>query len=90
LLEEYFMKEPTAGQVIKGTGSLRKLRWALSGAGKSGCVGRRRKGVRKVESRRVQTDRNREQAVSADRKRTEHYQRDDKTLMRPRQIKRRC
>ena len=32
------LKNPTAGKVIKGTGSIRKLRWALPDTGKSGGV----------------------------------------------------
>ena len=37
-LETYLLKNPTAGRVIKGTGSIRKLRWALPNIGKSGGV----------------------------------------------------
>ena len=37
-LEEYLLKNPSAGKVIKGTGGLRKLRWALSNTGKRGGI----------------------------------------------------
>ena len=38
LLEMYLSKNPTTGKVIRGTGGLRKLRWAIpdSNKGKSG------------------------------------------------------
>lgn len=32
----YLARHPTAGNVIEGTGGLRKLRWALEGRGKRG------------------------------------------------------
>jgi hypothetical protein len=35
-LENYLLENPHAGNVIKGTGGLRKLRWVLPGTGKSG------------------------------------------------------
>lgn len=35
-LEEYLCINPNLGKIIKGTGGLRKLRWALPGKGKSG------------------------------------------------------
>ena len=34
----YLSMHPTAGVLIKGTGGIRKLRWARSGRGKSGGV----------------------------------------------------
>jgi hypothetical protein len=36
LLLDYLAYNPTAGDLIQGTGGVRKLRWALSGRGKSG------------------------------------------------------
>ncbi len=38
LLEAYIIKNPETGDVIQGTGGLRKLRWALPNTGKSGGV----------------------------------------------------
>ena len=35
-LERFLLMTPTAGDVIRGTGGLRKLRWAASGRGKRG------------------------------------------------------
>ena len=35
-LEKFIMENPSAGDVIKGAGGLRKLRWALPGKGKRG------------------------------------------------------
>lgn len=35
-LIDYLAFHPTAGDLIKGTGGLRKLRWALQGRGKRG------------------------------------------------------
>ena len=35
-LVDYLAHNPTAGNLIKGTGGVRKLRWALDGRGKSG------------------------------------------------------
>jgi hypothetical protein len=37
-LEEELCRDPLQGDVIKGTGGLRKLRWALPNQGKSGSV----------------------------------------------------
>ena len=37
-LQEYLINNPKAGTVIQNTGGLRKLRWALSGKGKSGGI----------------------------------------------------
>jgi hypothetical protein len=36
LLVDYLAYNPMAGDVIQGTGGVRKLRWALEGRGKSG------------------------------------------------------
>src|SRR5690606_9889329 len=36
LLVDYLAYNPTAGDVIPGTGGVRKLRWALEGRGKRG------------------------------------------------------
>ncbi len=33
-LQNFLMKQPLAGDVIQGTGGLRKLRWSASGKGK--------------------------------------------------------
>ena len=35
-LEVFLCKNPDAGDVMEGTGGVRKLRWALGGRGKSG------------------------------------------------------
>lgn len=37
-LEVFLCENPDAGDMIQGTGGLRKLRWALPGKGKSGSV----------------------------------------------------
>lgn len=37
-LEVFLCEHPDAGDMIKGTGGLRKLRWALPGKGKSGSI----------------------------------------------------
>ncbi|MGC5699457.1 hypothetical protein J4P02_04540 [Pseudomonas sp. NFXW11] len=36
--QEYLALHPTAGDVIRGTNGLRKVRWTASGRGKSGGV----------------------------------------------------
>jgi mRNA-degrading endonuclease RelE of RelBE toxin-antitoxin system len=38
LLQNTSIKNPEIGKVIKGTGGLRKIRWAITGKGKSGGV----------------------------------------------------
>jgi len=38
LLEAYLLENPEAGKIIKGTGGIRKLRWILPNAGKSGGI----------------------------------------------------
>ena len=35
-LQKFLLKYPDAGQVIRGTGGVRKIRWRLPGKGKSG------------------------------------------------------
>ncbi|NOX15131.1 MAG: hypothetical protein GXP61_03740 [Epsilonproteobacteria bacterium] len=35
-LQDYLVQNPNQGDIIKGSGGLRKLRWKLSGSGKSG------------------------------------------------------
>ena len=37
-LEIFLCEHPEAGDMIQGTGGLRKLRWALPGKGKSGSI----------------------------------------------------
>lgn len=37
-LQNYLVKEPTSGDIIKGSGGLRKLRWKLKRSGKSGGI----------------------------------------------------
>ena len=37
-LQIYLASAPTAGDVIRGTGGLRKVRWAIPGKGKRGGV----------------------------------------------------
>lgn len=37
-LQRYLMNSPDAGDLIRGSGGVRKLRWARSGMGKSGGV----------------------------------------------------
>ena len=37
-LQNLLVKDPEAGQIIKGSGGLRKIRWGLSGKGKRGGV----------------------------------------------------
>jgi hypothetical protein len=36
LLVDFLAENPASGELIKGTGGVRKLRWALEGRGKSG------------------------------------------------------
>lgn len=35
-LQAYLMRQPTAGDVVPGTGGVRKLRWSRAGMGKRG------------------------------------------------------
>lgn len=37
-LQIYLSRHPEAGKVVPGTGGVRKVRWAISGKGKSGGV----------------------------------------------------
>lgn len=37
-MENFLMENPDAGNVMKGTGGLKKLRWALPNRGKSGSI----------------------------------------------------
>lgn len=37
-LQRHLLQQPTAGPVIKNSGGVRKLRWAIRGKGKSGGV----------------------------------------------------
>jgi mRNA-degrading endonuclease RelE of RelBE toxin-antitoxin system len=37
-LQRFLLAHPDAGQVIRGSGGVRKLRWALPGKGKSGGI----------------------------------------------------
>jgi len=38
LFQEFLIDNPNAGKAIKGTGGLRKVRWALPNKGKSGGI----------------------------------------------------
>ena len=37
-LQTYLMQKPDAGDIVKGSGGVRKVRWASKGKGKSGGV----------------------------------------------------
>lgn len=37
-LQSYLMQKPDAGDIVKGAGGIRKVRWASDGKGKSGGV----------------------------------------------------
>ena len=37
-LQEHLCEEPEAGDLVRGSGGVRKLRWARAGSGKSGGV----------------------------------------------------
>jgi len=37
-LQWYLLKHPDVGDIIKGSGGVRKVRWAIQGKGKSGGV----------------------------------------------------
>ena len=37
-LQNYLCKNPNAGDIMQGTGGIRKIRWAIQGKGKSGGV----------------------------------------------------
>lgn len=36
--QQFLLERPEAGDIVKGSGSVRKVRWARDGAGKSGGV----------------------------------------------------
>lgn len=36
--QQFLMEHPAAGDVVKGSGGVRKVRWARAGSGKSGGV----------------------------------------------------
>jgi mRNA-degrading endonuclease RelE of RelBE toxin-antitoxin system len=36
--QQFLMEQPEAGDLVKGSGGVRKVRWARAGAGKSGGV----------------------------------------------------
>jgi hypothetical protein len=38
-LQKYLAEQPEAGKIVRGTGGVRKLRWAAAGRGKSGGFG---------------------------------------------------
>ena len=38
-LQSYLLSKPDAGDLVRGSGGVRKVRWAPSGKGKSGAVG---------------------------------------------------
>jgi len=38
MLQLYLMNQPDSGDIIKGSGGVRKLRWGLKGSGKRGGV----------------------------------------------------
>jgi hypothetical protein len=37
-LQDYLLEQPNAGDIIKGSGGIRKLRWKVEGRGKRGGV----------------------------------------------------
>ena len=37
-MQTYLMQKPDAGDLVRGSGGVRKVRWALDGGGKSGGV----------------------------------------------------
>ena len=37
-LQQFLLEQPEAGDVVKGSGGVRKVRWARTGSGKSGGV----------------------------------------------------
>ncbi|GAC40165.1 type II toxin-antitoxin system RelE/ParE family toxin [Paraglaciecola psychrophila] len=37
-LQSYFLQKPDAGDIVGGSGGVRKVRWAVSGRGKSGGI----------------------------------------------------
>ena len=37
-LQGFMLEHPDAGKIVRGSGGVRKLRWAISGKGKSGGI----------------------------------------------------
>ena len=37
-LQNFLLKYPDAGKIVRSSGGVRKLRWAISGKGKSGGI----------------------------------------------------
>ena len=37
-LQNFLLQHPEAGKIVRGSGGVRKVRWAISGKGKSGGV----------------------------------------------------
>lgn len=37
-LQDYLLKKPDAGDIVRGSGGVRKVRWAPEGQGKSGGI----------------------------------------------------
>ena len=37
-LQSFFLQNPEAGKIVRGSGGVRKVRWAITGKGKSGGV----------------------------------------------------
>ena len=37
-LQSYLLQYPESGKIVRGSGGIRKVRWAMSGRGKSGGV----------------------------------------------------
>ncbi len=37
-LQSFLLKRPNTGKIVRGSGGVRKLRWAISGKGKSGGI----------------------------------------------------
>ncbi len=37
-LQSFLLKRPDAGKIVRGSGGVRKLRWAMSGKGKRGGI----------------------------------------------------
>ncbi len=37
-LQRFLLERPDAGRIVRGSGGVRKLRWALPGTGKSGGI----------------------------------------------------
>ena len=37
-LQKFLLKHPDAGKIVRGSGGVRKIRWAMAGKGKSGGI----------------------------------------------------